>query len=64
MGHVRLFPSAGGSVASSCWRTPVRQVHVSRLRPDLGFAWGRCLEVEGIIVYELIGRKKGKLIMK
>lgn len=51
-------------MASSCWRTPVRQVHVSRLRPDLGFAWGRCLEVEGIIVYELIGRKKGKLIMK
>lgn len=64
MGNVRLIPSAGGCVASSCWRTSVREVDVSLLRPDPGFGQGRCLEVEGIIVYALIGREKAKSIMK
>lgn len=51
-------------MASSCWIASVRQVHVSCLRPDPGFYYGCCLEVEGVIVYELIRKKKGKLIMK
>lgn len=51
-------------MASSCWRAPVREVDVSLLRPDPGFGQGRCLEVDGIIVYALIGRGKGKSVMK
>jgi len=51
-------------MASLRWIAPVRQVHASCLRPDSDFARRCCLEVEGIIVYQLIRRKKGKLVMK
>lgn len=51
-------------MASPCQRAPVRQANVSCLRPGPGFAPGSCLEIESVIVYELIEKKKGKLIMK
>lgn len=63
-GKVQLFFSAGGSMASPCWRVPARQAHVSSLRPGPAFAPGCYLEMESVIAYELIEKKKGKLIMK
>lgn len=63
-GKVQFLFSAGGPMASPYCRAAVRQVNVSCLRPGPGFAAGCCLEMESVIVYELIEKKKGKLIMK
>lgn len=59
--YVWVFHSAGGPTISSSWRAPVRHRHVSHLRPEAGFAWGHCIEVEGIMAYELIGKKKRQI---
>lgn len=61
MGNVRAFLWAGGLMACSCWRVPVRHGLLSRLRPESGSAWGCCSEGKGIMVYELIGKKKRQI---
>ena len=61
MENVRVFLWAGGPMACSCQRVPVRHGLLSCLRPESGSAWGCCSEVKGIMVYELIGKKRRQI---